>query len=138
LPIFPVSLSPNSPAGRCGQLRVGDCVVAINGMSADMMSHQVLNEFFDFNLYLLKQMQQEISSSGASLVLTIDPAKRIEDEDGISGNSNRNTSNYIQMGGGNGIQQLQKQNVKNFFIFNRKRRRQNFSRNYSTEFWLKE
>uniref|UniRef100_A0A915LWM4 Uncharacterized protein n=1 Tax=Meloidogyne javanica TaxID=6303 RepID=A0A915LWM4_MELJA len=91
-----VSLSPNSPAGRCGQLRVGDCVVAINGMSADMMSHQ--------------QMQQEISSSGASLVLTIDPAKRIEDEDGISGNSNRNTSNYIQMGGGNGIQQLQKQN----------------------------
>lgn len=92
-----VSLSPNSPAGRCGQLRVGDCVVAINGMSADMMSHQ--------------QMQQEISSSGASLVLTIDPAKRIEDEDGISANSNRNiSSNYIQMGGGNGIQQLQKQN----------------------------
>nr|CAD2208628.1 unnamed protein product [Meloidogyne enterolobii] len=89
-----VSLTPNSPAGRCGQLRVGDCVVAINGMSADMMSHQ--------------QMQQEISSSGASLVLTIDPAKRIEEEDGISG---RNIpSNYIQMGGGNGIQQLQKQN----------------------------
>jgi len=62
-------------------------------------------------------MQQEISSSGASLVLTIDPAKRIEDEDGISANSNRNiSSNYIQMGGGNGIQQLQKQNVK-IFLF---------------------
>lgn len=92
-----VSLVPNSPAGRCGQLRVGDCVVAINGMSADMMSHQ--------------QMQQEISSSGSSLVLTIDPAKRIEEEDGLTGRSNRNvSSNYIQMGGGNGIQQLQKQN----------------------------
>jgi len=55
LPIFAVSLSPNSPAGRCGQLRVGDCVVAINGMSADMMSHQVSDEnFFDFNLYFLQ------------------------------------------------------------------------------------
>ena len=71
-------------------------------------------------------MQQEISSSGASLVLTIDPAKRIEDEDAISANSRNISSNYIQMGGGNGIQQLQKQNVKIFFVFNRKRRRQNF------------
>jgi len=83
-------------------------------------------------------MQQEISSSGASLVLTIDPAKRIEDEDGISANSNRNiSSNYIQMGGGNGIQQLQKQNVKIFLFLIGKEGDRIFSRNYSTEFWLK-
>ncbi|KAF7635770.1 hypothetical protein Mgra_00004861 [Meloidogyne graminicola] len=91
-----VSLVPNSPAGRCDQLHVGDCVVAINGMTVDVMSHQ--------------QMQQQISASGSTLILTIDPEKRIHDEDPV--NSNKSTlSNYAQMGDGtNGIQQLHKQN----------------------------
>jgi len=54
---------PGSPAMRCGRLQIGDCVIAINGVSTYNMNHM--------------QIMNCIKSSGTAIVFTIDPANRM-------------------------------------------------------------
>ncbi|KAI3414276.1 hypothetical protein GPALN_011732 [Globodera pallida] len=56
---------PGSAAQRSARLRVGDCVLAVNGHSVANMSHQ--------------QVLQFIRSNGNTLTLSIDPALRMMD-----------------------------------------------------------
>ncbi|CAD5219972.1 unnamed protein product [Bursaphelenchus okinawaensis] len=53
---------PNSPAARSGRLQAGDCVVAINGLATDEMSHQDVINY--------------VKSCRKSIVFTIDPTKQ--------------------------------------------------------------
>lgn len=56
-------INPNSPAQRCGQLKAGDCLIAINGLPVYNLSHQ--------------QVINLICASGNTLVLTIDPKNKM-------------------------------------------------------------
>uniref|UniRef100_A0A1I7S3V7 Membrane associated guanylate kinase, WW and PDZ domain containing 2a n=1 Tax=Bursaphelenchus xylophilus TaxID=6326 RepID=A0A1I7S3V7_BURXY len=53
---------PNTPASRSGRLKAGDCVVAINGLSTDEMTHQDVINY--------------VKSCRKSIVFTIDPTKQ--------------------------------------------------------------
>uniref|UniRef100_A0A914BVU6 Uncharacterized protein n=1 Tax=Acrobeloides nanus TaxID=290746 RepID=A0A914BVU6_9BILA len=73
---------PDSPADRCGRLKPGDCVIAINGLPLDDMSHQ--------------QVINYIKSSGNTITFTIDHSKAhpsfVSDTNGHAGLPNGRTT----------------------------------------------
>uniref|UniRef100_A0A914GWI7 Uncharacterized protein n=1 Tax=Globodera rostochiensis TaxID=31243 RepID=A0A914GWI7_GLORO len=89
---------PGSAAQRSARLRVGDCVLAVNGHSVANMSHQ--------------QVLQYIRSNGNTLTLSIDPALRMMDPSDASGGiqnyaappppQKSSCSDYGSIGGGGG------------------------------------
>lgn len=61
--LFLGKIIPNSPADRCGRLKAGDCLLAINKLPVNNMSHQ--------------QVVNYIKSSGNAITFTIDPTKQM-------------------------------------------------------------
>ncbi|UYV73810.1 MAGI3 [Cordylochernes scorpioides] len=68
----------NSPADRCGQLRIGDKILAVNGMPITQMQHgEIVNLIKDSGYSVLLTVEPNLAMAAALQKIDIDPEQQL-------------------------------------------------------------